>query len=171
MRLGIIAFIGLVATVWIANWLVDRYGAVPVGFGLMAPAGVYAAGVAFTLRDVVQRTLGKEVAIIAILAGAGLAWWISPKLGVASATAFLASELCDLVVFSFLESRLLLAIIASNIVGLIVDSIIFLTIAFGSLQYLQGQIVGKTWMTLLVIPVAIFVGRIDNRGFFGNGDR
>ncbi|MBQ1164378.1 hypothetical protein KBZ21_41025, partial [Streptomyces sp. A73] len=31
-----------IATIPAANWLVDHYGAVPVGPGLLAPAGVYA---------------------------------------------------------------------------------------------------------------------------------
>jgi hypothetical protein len=56
-----------------------QVGPVPVGFGLMAPAGVYAAGVAFTLRDVVQRALGRHAAVLAILAGAGASYLISPR--------------------------------------------------------------------------------------------
>jgi MYXO-CTERM domain-containing protein len=35
----------------------------------------------------------------------------------------------------------------------VADSIVFLTLAFGSLQYLPGQVVGKAWMTLLAVAV------------------
>ena len=31
--------------------------------------------------------------------------------------------------------------------------LLFLLLAFGSLQYLPGQIVGKAWMTLLAVAV------------------
>jgi hypothetical protein len=34
-------FVAYVAAVPVANWLVDRFGVVPVGFGLRAPAAVY----------------------------------------------------------------------------------------------------------------------------------
>lgn len=37
----------------------------------------------------------------------------------------------------------------SGLVGSVVDSMIFLTLAFGSLDYLFGQVLGKFWMSLL----------------------
>jgi hypothetical protein len=36
-------------------------------------------------------------------------------------------------------------------VGLLVDSVLFLLLAFGSLDFLAGQVVGKAWMTLLAL--------------------
>src|SRR5207237_10033947 len=44
-------YIGIIV---LANWLITRFGAVDVGFGLMAPAAVYAAGAAFPARHRVQ---------------------------------------------------------------------------------------------------------------------
>ncbi|HYA06587.1 MAG TPA: hypothetical protein VEF90_11920 [Xanthobacteraceae bacterium] len=41
-----------------------------------------------------------------------------------------------------------------------VDSIVFLWPAFGSLDFLAGQVVGKAWMALLSIP---FVARLRRR--------
>lgn len=144
-----------------ANYAVERWGPVSVGFGLMAPAGVYFAGLAFTLRDVVQRTLGKYVAAAAILVGAALSWQISPSLATASAVAFLVSEFSDLVVFTLLERRsVTAALVASNVVGLVVDSLVFLSIAFGSLEFFKGQVVGKAWMTLAALPVVLLLRRI-----------
>ena len=70
-RVGLAAVCGYVATIFAANWLIVHVGIVSVGFGLMAPAGVYAVGVAFTLRDIVQRTLGRGATVAAILVGAG----------------------------------------------------------------------------------------------------
>jgi hypothetical protein len=43
---------------------------------------------------------------------------------------------------------LVLAVAASATLGLIVDSVVFLYLAFGSLDYLSGQVLGKAWMVL-----------------------
>jgi queuosine precursor transporter len=151
---GAVTFGLFVATVFLANWLVAHYGVVPVGFGLVAPAGVYVVGVAFTLRDTVQRTLGRLAAVLAVLIGAAASYLIEPRFAVASGVAFLVSELADLAVYTPLERRSwLAAVVASNTVGLLIDSWLFLTIAFGSLEFFAGQVVGKAWMTLAAVLV------------------
>jgi uncharacterized PurR-regulated membrane protein YhhQ (DUF165 family) len=159
-RIGYISLAAFVASVWVANWLVDTYGVVPVGFGLMAPAAVYIVGVAFTLRDVVQRTLGTAPVIGAILVGAALSALVSPKLALASGVAFLVSELADLAVYTPLARKSWLGgVVASNTVGLLVDSWLFLTLAFGSLEFFWGQVVGKAWMTVLAAGLIILSRR------------
>jgi hypothetical protein len=92
-HIGLAAAVGYVATIFAANWLIQHVGIVPVGFGLSAPAGVFAAGLALTLRDIVQATLGRAAVVLAILIGAALSWLVSPSFAVASATAFLVHEL------------------------------------------------------------------------------
>jgi uncharacterized PurR-regulated membrane protein YhhQ (DUF165 family) len=151
-------------TIVLANWLIVQFGPVPVGFGLLAPAGVYAAGLAFTLRDLVQERLGAPWTVGAILAGAGLSAVLSPRLALASGTAFLLSELLDFAVYTPLRHRRwLTAVVLSNLVGLTVDSLVFLWLAFGSLQYLAGQLVGKAWMTVLVVGVYGLLARRPSR--------
>jgi queuosine precursor transporter len=153
-RIGLAAAAGFIATVWAANWLISHYGVVHVGFGLLAPAGVYAVGVAFTLRDIVHRSLGPYAVMVAILVGAVLSWFIAPQFALASGVAFLVSELCDLLVYSPLRARSWLSAVAlSNTVGLAVDSALFLWLAFGSLAFFWGQVVGKAWMTLLAVAL------------------
>ena len=99
-------FVAYVATVPVANWLVDRFGVVPVGFGLRAPAAVYLVGLAFTLRDLLQEWAGRRFVVIGILCGALLSFLVaSPGLALASGTAF---------------------------------SVVFLQLAFGSLEFLPG---------------------------------
>ena len=153
---------GYLSTVVVANWAVTTYGAVPVGFGLVAPAGVYVAGLAFTLRDLLHDAAGHAAVIAAILAGAALSLMVgSPQIAVASACAFGLSELADLAVYTPMHRRRwLLAVAASNIVGLVVDSALFLWLAFGSLAYLPGQVVGKAWMTVLAVAVLAVARRI-----------
>ena len=71
--------------------------------------------------------------------------------------AFLVSELADLAVYTPLaRRRLVAAVVASSFVGLVVNSIMFLWLAFGSLEFLLGQVVGKAWMVLLSIPFVHF---------------
>ena len=42
-----------------------------------------------------------------------------------------------------------LAIVLSGLVGSVIDSVIFLSLAFGSLDFIVGQVVGKLWMSLV----------------------
>jgi uncharacterized PurR-regulated membrane protein YhhQ (DUF165 family) len=138
---------------------------VPVAPGLMAPSGVLMAGIALVLRDLVQRRLGVAASSLAILAGAALSALLAPPaLVIASAVAFLLSEFADLGVYTPLARRgLVLAVVASGVAGLVVDSIVFLWLAFGSLDFLSGQVVGKAWMVLLSIPLVAWLRRRDER--------
>jgi uncharacterized PurR-regulated membrane protein YhhQ (DUF165 family) len=157
-RIGYVALAGFIATIFAANWLIEHVGLINVGFGLLAPAGVLAVGVAFTLRDVIQRTIGIRWVITGIIAGAALSYAVSPAFALASGVAFLASELADLAVYTPLQERSWIgAVVLSNTVGLVVDSMLFLAIAFGSQEFLAGQVVGKAWMTLLAVPVLMVI--------------
>ncbi len=119
---------------------------------LRAPAGVHLACLAFTLRDLTQERLGRVPTLLAILAGAALSALVSPQFALASGSAFLLSELADFAVYTPLRERNWLgAVAASNLVGLVVDSALFLTLAFGSLEFFGGQVVGKLWITALAI--------------------
>lgn len=158
-----------------ANWLIGNVGTtclpnngpclIPVAPGLQAPSGVLMIGLALVLRDLVQRRLGIGWSFAAIVAGTALSALIAPPaLVIASAAAFLISEVADLAVYTPLQRRgLIVAVVASSAVGLLVDSVVFLMLAFGSLNYLSGQIVGKAWMVLLAIPLIAWLRRRDER--------
>jgi len=153
---GISALISYILSIYLANWLITHFGLVPVGFGLHAPAGVFVAGAAFALRDVIQDTLGARWVLIAIVLGTLASATVSPTFAIASGTAFLFSELADFGVYTPLRRRSwLAAAIFSNTVGDVVDSILFLTLAFSSLDNLLGLMVGKWYVTL---PVVIWWG-------------
>ena len=149
-------FAGFVSTVIGANWALATWGLVPVGWGLMAPAGVFSAGLAFTLRDILHETGGRRYVLVATVTGATLSWFLedAQRFALASGTAFLVSEGADLLVYSPLRARgWLRAVFASNIVGFTLDSVLFLWLAFGSLASLNGQLVGKGYMTLGAIAI------------------
>jgi hypothetical protein len=161
-------------TIPMANWIIGHFGTVcvpngpcllPVAPHVMAPSGVLMIGIALVLRDLVQRRLGVEFGIAAIVAGAAISAVLAPaSLVLASATAFLLSEFADFAVYTPLaRRRLVLAVLASSTLGLVVDSIVFLWLAFGSLEFLPGQIIGKLWMVLLAIPFVAYLRRRDER--------
>jgi uncharacterized PurR-regulated membrane protein YhhQ (DUF165 family) len=171
---GIVFLIAFGLTIPAANWMIGNIGTVcapngpcliPVAPHLMASSGVLMIGIALVLRDLVQRRLGVVYSASAVVIGAILSALVAPPaLVLASGVAFLISEFADLAVYTPLaRRRLVAAVVASSIVGLVVDSIIFLWLAFGSLDFLLGQIVGKGWMVLLSIPLVYLLRRRDER--------
>jgi len=153
------------ASIIAANWLIRNVGTVvladgthllPVGFGLLAPSGVYAAGVSFVARDLLQRSAGRRWALLAIAGGTVLSVLVNPRLALASGTAFLFSELADFAVYTPLQRRhFVAAVVASGIVGSVLDSLIFLGIVGVPLAAaLPGLLLGKFWVQLGAAPVA-----------------
>lgn len=165
-----ILFALFILNIFFANWLIGNIGTscypclIPVWPGIMAPSGVLAIGMGFTLRDILQRRLGATWVMAAIILGAALSAFLSPALALASGTAFLLSELADLVIYTPVQKKNFIAAVAiSNIAGLVVDSVVFLSLAFGSLEFLPGQVLGKLWMTLLALPVIWLIREIEDR--------
>lgn len=152
-----VAFLLYLATIPAANVLVSHVGVacsaggpclVPVGFGLMAPSGVLMIGAALVLRDMVHQQLGWRWASVGVLAGSLISLLVAPPaLAFASFAAFAASEALDQAVYAPLRRRgLALAVLASGAAGALVDSMLFLWLAFGSFEHMAGQVVGKAWM-------------------------
>lgn len=151
-----IFILAYIATIFAANWAVATFGLIPVGFGFVAPAAVLFAGLAFGLRDLVQDTAGRAGVFAAILAGGAASYAVSPTFAIASSVAFLVSEFADMLVYTPLRARNWYgAVLASNAVGLVVDSVIFLSLAFGSLEFLTGQIVGKAEVTAAFLAISM----------------
>ena len=170
-RVGLVAFSLFVATVYGANYAIQNVGTlcipdgaclVPVWPGILAPSGVLFAGLALTLRDVVQRYLGFWWSWLAVALGAALSALLDPSLAIASGGAFFLAETFDLFVYTPLQRRnLYAAVIASNVAGLVVDSLVFLTLAGLPLSLIVGMVIGKAWMTLLALPVIEWMRRQD----------
>ena len=161
---------GLIASVITANWLTTRYGFIPIGLGQQATAGTLAAGFALALRDGVQDTLGKLGTLAVILAACAVSYLIAaPAIAIASAVAFLVAELCDFAVYTPLRRRSRLgdrrwagAVTASGVVGAVVDTVVFLGLAFGWAAVapaIIGQLLGKLWATLMYLIIGKVVAR------------
>jgi uncharacterized PurR-regulated membrane protein YhhQ (DUF165 family) len=171
---GLVALLLFGLTIPAANWLIGHVGTVcvpngpcliPVAPGVDAPSGVLMIGLALVLRDLVQRRLGAKAGLGAIVAGAAISAFLAPPaIVIASTLAFLLSELADFAVYTPLQRhRFVLAVALSSLVGLVVDSAVFLFIAFGNLDFLAGQVIGKAWMVLLAMPVMHWLRRRDAR--------
>lgn len=159
IAIGYLAFALFALTVPAANWLIGNVGTycvpqgpcvIPVGFGFDAPSGVLMVGAALVLRDIVHEKLGARWALTAVAIGAVLsAFFATPALLLASTVAFLLAELADFAIYSPLRKRhLTAAVLASGLAGAVIDSAVFLWLAFGSLAFIEGQILGKLWMSL-----------------------
>lgn len=175
------AAVAFLSCILAANYVTTEYGMVPVGFGLMATAGTYFAGLTFVLRDTVQDTAGRLVTVALIVLGGGLSLalaltifeanpnflppGVTPvSIALASGVAFLASEAADLLVYTPLRRRgYIRAAVASNIVGAFVDTVLFLWIAgFPIRDAIAGQMVGKLAVTLVVV-IAVAAVRLGRR--------
>ena len=161
---GLAAVTAYAAAIASANYLTSRYGLVHVAPGMVTTAGTYAAGAALLLRDVVQDALGRAWVLAGILTGALLTWATSPALAVASATAFLVAELADMSVYTPLRDRgWAKAVLASNTVGAIVDTLLFLFLAGFPITTaaVSGQLVGKlAWATVLPVATVLSIRQV-----------
>jgi uncharacterized PurR-regulated membrane protein YhhQ (DUF165 family) len=163
------AFAGYVLSVWLANWLTSRYGLVPAGFGLMVTAGTYSAGCSLALRDAVQDTGGTMAVLLGIATGAVVSTFggASHRIVVASVCAFLLGELLDFAVYTRIKRRSWrAAVITSNTLGALVDTLVFLHIAGFPItgRTVAGQMLVKAvWVTAAYLAIGEVIRRAVSR--------
>ena len=168
-----LALFAYLATIPLANWFINNVGTqsfpggphtIPVGFGYQAPSGVLLIGIALFARDYVQERFGKRNVLVAIAAGIAISFFVNPDVATASAVAFAAGEIVDFFVYTRIKRKsIALAVALSGVIGGVIDSFLFLRIAFGSTDFWQGQVIGKTWMALLGGLVIWGCGALSNR--------
>lgn len=153
---GLAVSAAYVGSVVMANWASTHWSALLVG-SLIVPAGTLWGGVTLTLRDLLHEALGTSGVVAAIVVGAWLSWSLaSPQIAVASVVAFALSEGLDSVIYGRIRDRSRLgAVVGSNVVGLVSDSVLFVPLAFGSFAAVPGQILGKTVATGFTVAVLL----------------
>jgi hypothetical protein len=73
------------------------------------------------------------------------------------------SECVDSLIYGRIRVRSRLgAVVGSNVVGLVSDSVLFVPLAFGSFAAVPGQILGKTVATVLTVA-ALLLAKIARR--------
>ena len=187
MRFGVLTglYVGVVVMAQVGtNKIVD----VPLT-SLTAPGGTFLIGIALSMIEIAHRTaptrregfVNAQVMVAcgwvasAILAGyLAVLNVMSPddplfdrlagtwRIVVASLLAFAVSETIDNSLGTWMRDRVHDAwrVVGTNAVSVPLDSIVFLLIAFGSLEFISGQIVVKYAATLLVgIPLVLVLRR------------
>lgn len=152
-----------IACVVLANWLTERYGLVPLIFGLSCTAGTFAAGAVLLTRNVTQDVTGRLVILALMAVGAALSWWIAaPLIAVASGVAFALSETVDMAVYSPLRRRgWSRAVMAASAAAAVVDTLVFLGIAGFPItrETVAGQLLVKVGISWLVAAIVAGVSR------------
>jgi len=164
---------------------------------LSAPGGTYLIGLALALIEVAHHTaptrregwLNAQIMVaLGFLASGILAAWIAIvdampaaaptefgflagtwRIVIGSLAAFAVSETIDNGFGAWLRGRVPdpVRVVTTNAVSVPLDSLVFLAIAFGSLEFIEGQIVAKLAATVVLgIPIVLVL-----RHFVGGGDR
>jgi uncharacterized PurR-regulated membrane protein YhhQ (DUF165 family) len=164
----LLAFVSFVACVVAANVMTARLGLV-----LGVTAGTFTAGLALLVRDWLDEVAGWRWILGAIAVGAGLSFAMTPgyRLALASGLAFTLSELVDWSVYRPLRHRgWVPAAVASNIVGALVDSTLFLAVAGFPLwpgipvQTAVKGAVTTAFVVLVVVARAVLRDRLRPEG-------
>lgn len=148
-----IAAFALTASPVLANIMITHVGydctpcLLPVAPGVWTASGVYVAGLSLAMRDVVHERFGPVTAFACIIIGAALSALVSPTLALASACSFALAEASDTATYSAARRWLSRhgAVIASGLVGAVVDGLAFVWFAFGSLELGAGNVIGKLY--------------------------
>ena len=107
--------------------------------------GAFSYPLAFLVTDLTNRLLGPAVARRVVYVGFAVAvvlsiWFASPRLAIASGTAFLIGQLLDVGVFNALRERSWWKAPAfSSLIGSAADTIVFFTLAFAASFVVLGS--------------------------------
>ena len=129
--------VAMAATVASSNVLV-QYPFAHFGFQDLLTWGAFTYPVAFLITDLANRNHGAAAARKVVYAGFAMAvllsiWLATPRIALASGTAFLVAQLIDVVIFDRLRSRAWWqAPLISSVIGAMVDTVLFFSIAFAA---------------------------------------
>lgn len=127
----------MVVIVASSNFLV-QYPFRHFGLGEILTWGAFTYPAAFLVNDLTNRRFGPGAARRVVLVGFAIAvvlsvWLSSPRIAMASGTAFLAGQMLDLTVFNRLRRQSWWrAPLLSTIVGSALDTVIFFSLAFSA---------------------------------------
>lgn len=126
----LLASLLFVGSVWAANWLTQTYGQAEL-LGLVFTWGTLAAGASLVARDAVFETGGRWPVLALITVGGALSALLDPMLALASAVAFVGSELADSAVYEPARARLgrARAVALSGLVAAPIDTALFFWLA------------------------------------------
>ena len=132
LGLAVLAMVGVVAA---SNYLV-QFPFQPLGLQDLLTWGAFTYPMAFLVTDLTNRKFGPQTAHKVVLAGFALAvilsiWLATPRIAIASGSAFLVAQLLDVFIFNRLRrDAWWKAPLTSSFLGSTLDTILFFGIAF-----------------------------------------
>lgn len=137
----LLAIIAMCVVVAASNYLVQFPVHATIGSLNLADLltwGAFTYPVAFLVTDLTNKRFGPQAARKVVYAGFALAvilslWLATPRIALASGTAFLVAQLLDVTIFDRLRKAAWWhAPILSSLLGSIIDTLLFFTIAFSA---------------------------------------
>jgi len=140
MRARLFAAIAAMVVVVTASNILVQYPVAfdlgPVHLGDLLTWGAFTYPFAFLVTDLTNRYDGPNRARLVVVAGfvvaLGLSFYLAtPRIAIASASAFLIGQLLDIAIFSRLRNRFwIVPPLTGSLLGSLIDTLIFFTIAF-----------------------------------------
>nr|WP_321461002.1 queuosine precursor transporter [uncultured Cohaesibacter sp.] len=134
LGLSVLAMVGVVAA---SNYLV-QFPFEPFGLQDLLTWGAFTYPMAFLVTDLTNRKCGPKNARIVVAAGFAIAvlisiWLATPRIAIASGSAFLVAQLLDITIFNRLRrNSWWKAPLASSFFGSVLDTVVFFGISFAA---------------------------------------
>lgn len=132
-------FVAAMALVVVASNILVQYPFNHFGFGELLTWGAFTYPVAFLITDLTNRKFGPAKARLVVLAGFAIAvllsiYFATPRIAIASGSAFLVAQLLDVSIFQALRDKdWWKAPLISSLLGSAIDTILFFGIAFAGI--------------------------------------
>ena len=130
----------------VASNILVQYPFEPFGLGDYLTWGAFTYPVAFLVTDLTNRRYGPRVARQLVIVGFALAvvlsiWLATPRIAMASGTAFLVGQLLDITVFNHLRRQAWWrAPFVGSVVGSALDTALFFSLAFAGDPDMSGLV-------------------------------
>lgn len=132
-----LAIVAMAAVVAASNYLV-QFPFKPLGLQDLLTWGAFTYPVAFLVTDLTNRKFGPQTARTIVLVGFALAvllsiWLATPRIAIASGTAFLVAQMLDIAIFNRLrQDTWWKAPLTSSFLGSSIDTVIFFSLSFAA---------------------------------------
>ncbi|MCV0394485.1 MAG: queuosine precursor transporter [Rhizobiaceae bacterium] len=136
--LSLAPFIAAMALVVAASNVLVQYPFTHFGLGELLTWGAFTYPVAFLVTDLANRRFGPAAARRVVLVGFAIAVLLSvvlatPRIAIASGSAFLAAQFLDVAIFDRLRGEAWWrAPLLSSLIGSVLDTMIFFSVAFAA---------------------------------------
>lgn len=129
-------FVAAMALVVVASNILVQYPFNHLGFGELLTWGAFTYPIAFLITDLTNRNFGPGKARLVVLTGFAIAvllsiYFATPRIAIASGSAFLVAQLLDVSIFQALRNKdWWKAPLISSLLGSAIDTMLFFGIAF-----------------------------------------